>query len=483
MRSEQNLHKYNLDSQKSEIVKNWQVLREKRVFKLRILRCVSDTWKLAIPVVISRIGTIGMSMCDTIFVGRYSTDDLAYQSIGNTVSYLFVAIAQALLQGTIIHTANAYGQGNFQECGQVLRKSIPYGLWIGFLFLVLCLPGEFLMNCLGQPVDVAKGSAKVLAIYGLGIPFFMYYFVLCSFLEGTKRPLPGMVMILIANVINIVANYVFVFGHGAFPALGAMGSAISTTIIRVFLAVGMFIVVYCIDENDEFGVWRKVKQSKKDIRADKRKIRHVGYGAAFATGVEEGAYAWLNIMAGWLGAVALGAFTIMSNVTTNVFVLASGVGTASSVLMGIARGKKSIAWMKIVGYTGLFFNALIMLLCSAICYFCPKFIVSIYSTDQELIQQTIPLIVWSALMCLFDGSQLVMVNVLRGAVDITIPTICQAISFLLIMLPCVGLFTFQFGWGILGMVWAMILSCSFSAIFLVIRFYFVCRRYEEDGFF
>ncbi|MGN1079538.1 MAG: MATE family efflux transporter [Alphaproteobacteria bacterium] len=452
--------------------------REERVFKLKVLRCFRETWKLALPVVIARLGAVGMTLVDTVFVGRYGTQELAYQSIAGTLHTLLLSIAMGLLQGTIVLTANAFGQGKYRECGMVLRRSIPYALFVSIFLMIICLPSEFVMNLLDQPPDVAQGSAKVLSVYALGIPFTLLFFVMSSFLEGTKRPLPGMVMILLANVINIFANYAFVYGHYGFPAMGAVGSAVATTLIRVILAVGMFIIVFCIDENDLYGVWVKPEKNNEE----NKRIRSVGYGAAVTIGVEEVSYSAVNIMAGWLGALALGAYTIMLNVSTNVFVLASGVGTASAVLMGIAKGKKSVLEMKIVGYTALFFNLAIMLICSIFFLLCPHFIASVYTKDPELADMTTPLVMICSLLCIFDGTQQVMVNVLRGAVDILIPTICQGAAFIFIMLPLIWLFSFKWDYGVMGMTYAMIIACACAAVFLIVRFVLICRHYETEGF-
>lgn len=455
-----------------------RVPRNERAVRLKIFRCLRDMFKLAVPVVISRLGAVGMAMADTVFVGRYSTQDLAYQSIAGTFHTLFLAVAMGLLQGTIVMTANAYGQGKYRECGEVLRRSIPYGLFIGFFLMAVCLPSEFIMNLLGQPPEVAQGAAKVLSVYALGIPFAMYFFVLSSFLEGTKRPLPGMVMILIANFVNIFANYAFVYGHAGFPEMGAVGSAVATTVIRVILAVGMFIVVFCIDENDSYGVWVKPEKNPDE----NKKIREIGYGAAATVGLEEGAYSVVNVMAGWLGAIALGAYTVMLNVATNIFVLAGGIGTAASVLMGIAKGKKSVLEMKVVGYSGLAFNSVLMLVCGLVCLICPSLITKIYTTDPELIKATEPLVRLCALMCLFDGTQQVMVNILRGALDVFLPTLCQGLSFLVLMLPLIGLMAFKLGWGVLGMTYGMIIACAVAAVLLIARFIFLCRQYDKKGF-
>lgn len=452
--------------------------REERVFKLKILRCFRETLKLAVPVVIARIGSVGMNLVDTIMVGRYGTQDLAYQSLANTVAVLLLVIGAGLVQGTIVMTANAFGRNQYRECGAVLRRSIPYSVSIGLVLMIICLPSEFLMHLLGQPEDVAEGSARVLSVYALGIPFAMLFTVMSSFLEGTKRPLPGMMMILIANVINVYLNWALVYGHHGFPEMGAVGSAISTTVIRLILAVGIFIVVFCIDENDTFGVWEKPPADA----LESRKLREIGYGAAVTMGIEEGSFSTINIMVGWLGALALGTFTIVLNITNIVFMMATGIGTASSVLVGIARGRKSVTDMRIAGWMGLLMNLLMMAACSLVMFLFPKEVASIYTIDPELIAMCAPMIMVCSLMCIVDGSQVIMVNVLRGAVDILVPTIGQGIAFLGLMIPMVWVFSFKMGMGVMGTAYAMITASTFAAIFLIYRFYSLCRRFEKDGF-
>lgn len=452
--------------------------RKERVFKLKILRCFRETLKLAVPVVIARTGSVGMNLVDTIMVGRYGTQDLAYQSIANTIAVLLLVIGVGLIQGTIVMTANAFGQGKFFECGAVLRRSIPYAFWIGMFLMAVCLPSEFLMHLLDQPEDVAEGSAKVLSVYALGIPAAMMFAVMSSFLEGTKRPLPGMIMILLANILNIFLNWALVYGHFGFPEMGAAGSAVSTTVIRYFLAIGMFICVFCIDENDVYGVWFKPEPSTRE----NAKLRGIGYGAAVTMGVEEGAYSVVNVMMGWLGALALGAFTIVLNVTNIVFMMAGGIGTASSVLVGVARGRKSVLDMKIAGWMGFAVNMVLMLLCAFIMFMFPERVASVYTLDPELVKLCVPMIVFCSLLCLVDGTQVVMGNVLRGAVDILVPTVGQGISFIGIMIPAVWLLSFKSGQGVMGSAYGMVIASTFAALFLSTRFYCLCRRFEKSGF-
>ena len=135
--------------------------RPERIVKLKVLRCLRDMFKLAVPVVVSRLGSVMLTLTGTVMVGHYSTDALAFQSIACAIDILLVGIVQGLLQGTIVMTANAFGQGRYHECGAILRRSIPYAAWISFFCLAICLPSRFIMSLLGQPPEIAEGAANV----------------------------------------------------------------------------------------------------------------------------------------------------------------------------------------------------------------------------------------------------------------------------------------------------------------------------------
>ena len=434
--------------------------------------------RLGIPVVVSRLGVLLMSMVGTVMVGRYGTEALAFQSLAIAVDTLLIMIVQGLLQGVIVMTANAYGEGDYHACGAVLRRTIPYTAVIACGCMAVCLPSETLMGLLGQPPEIAHGAARVLSLSAISLPFYVFFCVMSFFMEGTKRPVPGMILVIIANIVQAVACYAFIYGHFGFPQLGATGFAISLTIVRIVLAIGMFICVFCIDENDEFGVWVTPKQNREQAV----RLRHIGYGAAATAASEEGAYSVVNIMAGWLGTLSLGAYTVMLNAINNAFTLAQGVGTASSVLIGIARGKESVTEMRVICWTALALNTLLLTVVSVFLLLIPDLIASIYTTDDVLIKEAVPLLMMCSLMSLFDGGQQVLISLLRGIVDITVPAVMQVVSFGGVMLLLIWLFSFELNMGVRGMAYAMTIACFCAFFLLLSRFLYVCRRFEKEGF-
>ncbi|HPF47687.1 MAG TPA: MATE family efflux transporter, partial [Emcibacteraceae bacterium] len=269
----------------------------------RVKRQFSQLVTLSIPIILQRLGIMTLGIVDTAMVGHYSTVEVGYQGIANSAlaSTLIIAFI-GLLMGTMVLTSNAYGAKDYKKCGQIWRRSIPYSLVFGFLGFGICFFGEPILLFLGQTEDIARGGGEVIRVLSIGIP--MTALMLCSqfFLEGINRPLPGMIFMFIANLLNIFLNWILVYGHFGFEPMGVIGSAWSTNIVRIFLAGSLlFYIVFFVDR-EKYGLFDKVDMSWNIWR----KQRHIGYAAGFTNIVEHLGFAALYVFAGLLGVISLG---------------------------------------------------------------------------------------------------------------------------------------------------------------------------------
>jgi len=173
---------------------------------VRLRRHVADLMRLAAPVVVARAGIMVMAFVDTAMVGRYSARELAYLGIGLAPITTVLLTGISLLMGTLVLTASAFGAERFTECGAVWRRSLGYALAVGLAGAAICSVGEPLLAALGQPPDLAAGGGPVAQVIGLGLAAQLVFVTTTFFLEGIKRPVPGMVMIIAANVINAFLN-------------------------------------------------------------------------------------------------------------------------------------------------------------------------------------------------------------------------------------------------------------------------------------
>ena len=210
----------------------------------RLRRHVGEIMRLAWPVMISRLGIMLLAVTDTIMVGRFSTDHLAYLSLGSSSVIMFILmIAIGLLLGTLVFTADAYGRGNWAECGAVWRRSALFAVLLSAVATASAMPSEWLLLQAGQTPELAREGGRVMFVLGLGLGGHIMFVTCTFFLEGIERPKAGMYAMLAANIANIWLNYIFVFGHAGFPAMGAEGSAWATTTLRLFLAGGMALYI------------------------------------------------------------------------------------------------------------------------------------------------------------------------------------------------------------------------------------------------
>lgn len=437
--------------------------------KERIKRQFSQLVGLSIPIIIQRLGIMTMGIVDTAMVARYSSVELAYQTISYVPVATLLVTSIGLMIGTMVLTSSAYGAEDYKECGQVWRRSIPYGLGIGFIGFIICMFGEPILLLLGQTDDISRGGADVMAAIALGIPMTCLMLSSTFFLEGINRPLPGMIFMFIANVLNIGANWVLVYGHLGFDPMGAVGSAWATSIIRTFLALGLLIYIVLTLDKEKYGLFDKVNL-KWNIW---RKHRHIGYAAGFTNAIEHMGFATLSVFAGWLGTISLGAFGVALNIFGVPFMICYGVAGATSVRVGIARGRRDYQDMALAGICGIVFNGLICIPMMLILYFFPLNIASMFSEDTILIATTVPLITLSVWMLFFDTAQTVMGNALRGAQDIWMPALFYVISYSLFMIPLAYYLTFTLDHKTIGLIECIIYASFVSFVLLSSRFFYL----------
>lgn len=433
---------------------------------------IAELLRLAAPVVVSRAGLMVMMAVDTAIVGRFAAQELAYYGLAHLPANMMVGTGVGLLLGTLAMTAHALGSGEDAECGRVWRRSLPYALLLGVLFTAISLLGEPLFRATGQSADMARGGALVLAVLGLGAPGMMLYITTGSFLEGIKRPMPGMVAMVLGNLVNALLAWMLVWGHGGFPALGAAGSAWATTAVRWGMGLGLVAYVWWMKDHDRWqvrvpvaGWWREA-----------RKQRMLGYAAGLSIGVESGAFAVLGLFAGMISPLALGAYTIGLNLIALPFMGAVGLASATAVRVGVAFGRGDRSDMALAGWTGLGVTSAILAGVGVAYGLFPEAIGGIYTADPALLAQVAPLIAFGAWVLVADGGQTVMANALRGRHDAWVPTALHFVSYALVMIPISAFLTFGLERGERGLFEGILIASVVSVSVLALRFAALARR-------
>lgn len=438
----------------------------------RLRRHIFDLVRLSVPVIVARAGIILMALVDTIMVGRFGAQELAYYGLGNTPVNVLVGVLVGLLLGVVVLTAQTVGRGAPAETGILWRRSLPYSLLLGGIVAAVCLLGEPFLLATGQAPDLAAGGGRVMAVIAMGMPAAALHIATTLYLEGLKRPLPGMVAMLIGNVLNVGLNWVLVWGHFGMPALGAVGAAYSTTILRWLGALALIYYVWHHPLREAWGV----RGSFGGWWSGARDQRRIGYAAGLSNLIEGSAFAALGLFAGWLGSEAIGAYTIGLNLIALPFMCALGLASGTAVRVGNAYGAGDRREMVMAGWTGLGVTSAILSLVGVLFLLAPMAIAAQFSVDASLVAVTAPIIAFSAWLLVADGGQVVLAQALRGRSDTWAPTILHIVSYYVIMMPLGWFLALPAGRGVMGLFEGILIASVFSVAFLAARFWRLARR-------
>ena len=432
------------------------------------------TLRLAAPVMVSRLGILTIVAVDTAMTGWAGTRELAALAISAAPHTPLLLIGVGLCTGTIVLASQAEGAGKFRESGFILRAAWRQAWIAGVLLLGLFHTGEWSLLALGQSPSLAIEGAEVLAMFGWGMPAVLLFAATTMFLESIGRPLPGMVFMLVSNVLNAALNWLFIYGHLGAPEMGAEGAALATTIARWVGTGGIFVWVYATLGASRLGArpgrLTLGRNRRRRVHRAGRRLLAVGIPIGLAHGFEAGAFASLTIFAGWLGGVEVAAYGIVLNLFALPFMPALGLSTAANVRVGQAYGRRDREGAREAAWAA-FRIILVLQLAIGLGYaLFAGFLAGLYTGEAAVLAVAIPAVRVAGLALLPDALQVVLVGCLRGLSDVWPATGLLMAAFWGTMVPCAWWLGVHLELGASGLVAAVGIGCVFAVALLALRF-------------
>ena len=435
-------------------------------------RHLRRTARLAGPVILARAGLLVMVAIDSAMLGHYGTLSLALYAAANAAQVVMILIGVGLLQGTTILVAQAHGARDAAACGAYWRVSFVHGVFLGVVMGLICLLGRWTLEATGQEPEVAAGGGRVLVMIAWGSPALFMWVVCTHFLEGISRPIPGMLVMFAAVLVNVLLNWVFIFGNLGGPEMGAEGAAIATSLVRWFMFAALFIFVIRLPDARALGIHTPVR----DFWAISKRLRRLGYPLGAARGLETAAFAALVMLAGHLGTTSLAAYQIGYNLIGLVFMVAIGTAAASMIRVGNAVGRRNPTDITRAGWAGV-----LLIACLMACFAGPFLglglpLARLYTDDPAVLPLAASLIGICGIILVFDGMQAVLMGALRGVADVWVPPGLQLIAWWCITVPIGYVLAFVVGIGVDGLMWGILAGALSASTLLSGRFLAVARR-------
>lgn len=408
-----------------------------------------------------------MGVVDSIMVGELGAVPLAAASLSNSLIFivLIIAIGNAIAVTPLV--AILVGAKRLDECGIYFRQSLLVNLVMGALVFLIILVGVNYLHPLGQPLPVQLKAKSYMIIIGFSIFPLMIFQTYKQFIEGLSIMRPAMIITLAANLINVFANWVLIFGNLGFPRLELDGAGWATFISRLFMAISLMIFVM---HNKRFKIYDVSFHFRSINIPVIKRILSVGIPSGFQYFFEVGAFSFAVIMIGWIGANELAAHQIAISLASVSFMGVLGISQAGGILVGNSVGEQNVQLVRKSGFTAIILGMMWMSVSGIIFILFRNFLPYIYIRDESVIQIASQLLVIAALFQLSDGIQAVGIGILRGLTDVKGPTVITFIAYWIISLPVGYLLGFRFGYGVIGVWIGLLIGLTCSAIMLTLRF-------------
>jgi multidrug resistance protein, MATE family len=420
---------------------------------------------LAGPVAGSNVLVMLMGLVDSIIVGRNSAVELAELALAWTLNGTAMVAMMGLLVGVQVLSARRFGEGRPEAVGVIWRRGAVWAVLVGGgLGLALQFGGLWAMEHLGQKAELAKGAASCAAILGLSLIPIGLYLTCSKVLEALSRPKVALVLMALANVVNLGFNLWLV------PSMGADGAAWATFGARTFLAacgLGWLLLM------PGSSAYKFLDFSTTSQEGEAKEQLSIGLSASGSGILEAGSFNVLTLIAGSAGIFQVGAFNIVMNMMSIGFMPAMGLASATAVVAsnlrgeGDAKGAVRVAWLGLgiaIVYAALFAIATVV-------FAAP--LAGIFTKDATLIAYGTVLVGLVWLMAVPDFMQVVAAQALRALGRPWFPTVSHFVSYVLVMSPLGWLLCSHFQRGARGLVEAVAIASIVSAGVLIARLVFI----------
>jgi multidrug resistance protein, MATE family len=428
--------------------------------------------RLAAPMVVIQVGLMLMGVVDTIMVGRVSAAALAGAALGNLYFYGITIFGIGVLLALDPIIAQALGARDELAVSRGLQRGIVLSAVLTLPVSVLMLAVGPVLAFVGQPAEVVPAAASyVYRVIPSIWPFYLFV-VLRQTLQAHHRTVPIVVTIVVANLLNVLLNYAWVYGRLGFDAYGLAGSAWATTVSRWVMAAMMIALG-----------WRYIRPylaRRAPNLLDPRPLgRMVWLGAPIGAQmvIEVGAFSTVALFMGWLGVEQVAAHQVAINLASLTFMVPLGVSGAAAVIVGHAVGRGDTAGVRRSTGAALIVGAGFMALMAALLIGAPGALARLYTDDARVIAFAVLLLPIAGVFQVFDGLQVVAIGLLRGLGDTRVPVLVNVVGFWFLGMPVSLWLGFGLGLGAVGLWWGLVVGLVMVALFLILR---VNHRQSSD---
>ena len=425
---------------------------------------------------LTQLGASLVGLFDSIMVGHYATVDLAAVNFANALFFMAMVFAMGALMAITPLVGVCMGEMNVQQENQsAIRNKIAILFQNGMLFTVLqsalmllllggCIP---FLEYFGQEPEVVSVARPYYILIVISLVPFLFFTFFKQFLEGLGNTLVAMIITLAMNGLNILLNWVFIYGHWGADAMGATGAGIGSLISRLGMPL-CFVIAMWLHRDWKYYIqtfsWRNI--SWEEIK----KQMTLGFPIGAQTFLETFTFAASFVIIGWISKEALAAHQVANQIADMTFMIALGIGAATTIRVSHQLGAGNLKAVRMASNASIHLVLVMNTIGATLMISLRNYIPMLFTEDTEVIAIASQLIIIAGLFQYADGLQAVGAAMLRGITDVKVPMVIAFVSYIIVGLSVGLLCAFSLKMGAAGIWIGFICGLALAAICFHIRF-------------
>ena len=431
------------------------------------------TLALALPIIAGQVAQMAMGLVDSAMVGRVGVIPLAAAAFANTLISIPLVFGIGLMLALSIRISQVRGDSSpgallgpaRTSIAELLRHGMLLALFGGVLLSAALWLTSAYLDRFGQSAAVALEARAFLLWVGASIPFVLLMFGLKNFCEALDNPWAPTLILSASVPLNIVFNWILIYGNGGAPALGLAGAGIATLAARV---VSCVVLWFYVTRAPRFAALMPARWGARPRWQSLDVLLRLGLPTSLQIVLEVGAFSAGALMVGWVGAKSLAAHQIVLACAGTTFMIPLGISMAASMRAGTVEGQPQRA--RALGNNALLLG-LISAGISATFYLLLRApIADAFVDDAVVARIAAQLFLVVALFQVFDAIQVMAAGLLRGLSDATVPMLISLGGYWFIGLPIGYIAAFPLGWGALGVWIGLAIALACASVALTLRF-------------
>ncbi len=430
--------------------------------------------KIFFPILVTQVAFYLISFFDTVMAGRYGSADLAGVGVGASLW----APVYTGLTGILLAVAPLVSQAMGAKREREVKRIVMQALYVAVVIIGLTVViGLIAVNPILERMELSAEAREVarnyLVMLALGIVPMFVFFVLRTLVDSLGKSNITMVLLLISLPINVLFNYLFIFGSFGFPELGGVGAGVATAITYWILCLAIIAVVFKGELFQRLGILRRF------YRPDMKRINELillGAPIGLAIFSEVSIFSAVTLLLGAYGDVIIGAYQAAINFASFVYMIPLSAASALTITVGFEVGAKRIKDAVQYVVIGLTMCVAVSLFSGILLYLKNEELAALYSRDPQVIEAAAHFMILAIFFQLSDAVAAPTQGALRGFKDVNVTFLLTIAAYWVIGLP-LGFYLERYTTlGPDGYWWGLIIGLAVGATLLLVRLMHLIRK-------